>query len=147
MRWEEAVQETLCFGWTDSTVKKMDNERRKQLFTPRNPKSGWSKLNKTYIKELTKSNLMHVSGLQKIKIAKEDGSWTSRDAAENLIIPNSLKKEFNKNKIAFENFQTFSKSYKKSYLHWLYSAKREDTQRKRITEIVKLCEKNIKSRN
>ncbi len=44
MRWEEAVQEALCFGWIDSTVKKVDDERRKQLFTPRNPKSGWSKM-------------------------------------------------------------------------------------------------------
>ena len=146
MRWEEAVQEALCFGWIDSTVKKVDDERRKQLFTPRKSKSGWSKRNKTYVKELTRSNLMHTSGLQKIKLAKKDGSWSSRDAAENLIISTNLKKAFNKNKIAFENFQALSKSYKKSYLHWLYSAKREDTQDKRIIEIIKLCEKNIKSR-
>ncbi len=147
MRWEESVQEALCFGWIDSTVKKINNEKRKQLFTPRKSKSGWSKLNKTYAKELIKSNLMHPSGLQKIKFAKKDGSWSSRDAAENLIIPNNLKKEFNKNKIAFVNFQAFNKSYKKSYLYWLCSAKREDTQKKRIIEIIKLCERNIKSRN
>ena len=113
MRWEEAVQEALCFGWIDSTVKKVDDERRKQLFTPRNPKSGWSKVNKNYVKKFITNNLMHESGLEKIKIAKKDGSWTSRDNAENLILPDELKKAFSKNKLAFKNFQSFSKSYKK----------------------------------
>ena len=147
MRWEEAVQEALCFGWIDSVVKKIDNEKRKQLFTPRKPKSGWSKLNKNNIKKLIANNLMHESGLQKIKIAHKDGSWSIRDDAENLIIPNDLKNKFDENKIAFRNFQSFTKSYKKVYLHWLYSAKREETRKKRIIEIVKLCEQNIKSRN
>jgi len=147
MRWEEAVQEALCFGWIDSTVKKIDNERRKQRFTPRRSKSGWSKLNKKYIENLILNKLMHKSGLEKIKIAKKDGSWASRDDIENLIIPNDLKKKFDKNKIAFNNFQAFSRTYKKAYLYWLYSAKREETKNKRVFEIVKLCEQNIKSRN
>jgi uncharacterized protein YdeI (YjbR/CyaY-like superfamily) len=147
MRWEEAVQEALCFGWIDSTVKKVDDERRKQLFAPRNPKSGWSKVNKNYVKKLTANDLMHKSGLEKIKIAKKDGSWTSRDNAENLILPDELKNAFAKNKLAFKNFQVFSKSYKKNYLHWLYSAKREKTKRKRLAQIITLCEQNIKSRN
>ena len=85
--------------------------------------------------------------MQKIKIAKKDGSWSIRDGAENLIIPNDLKKKFDQNKIAFRNFQAFTKIYKKGYLHWLYSAKREETRKKRIIEIVKLCGQNIKSRN
>ena len=56
MRWEEAVQVALCYGWIDSTVKKMDHERRKQVFSPRKDKSVWSKLNKTYIEKLLKEN-------------------------------------------------------------------------------------------
>jgi len=147
MRWEEAVQEALCFGWIDSVVKKIDDEKRKQLFTPRKPKSGWSKLNKDHIKKLIANNLMHISGLEKIKIAKKNGSWSIRDDAENLIIPNDLKKKLDPNKIAFRNFQALTKSHKKGYLHWLYSAKHEETRKKRIIEIVKLCEQNIKSRN
>lgn len=147
MRWEEAVKEALCYGWIDSVVKKIDDEKRKQLFTPRKPKSGWSKLNKDHIKKLIENNEMHESGLQKIQIAKEDGSWSMSDNAENLIILDDLKKEFDNNPIAFENFQAFSKSHKKAYLHWLYSAKREETRKKRLLEIIDLCEQNIKSRN
>lgn len=77
MRWEEAVQEALCFGWIDSTVKRLDDERRRQLFTPRRTKSVWSKLNKTHIKKLLTENRMHPSGLAKIELAKKDGSWTA----------------------------------------------------------------------
>jgi len=74
MRWEEAVQVALCYGWIDSTVKKLDAERRKQVFSPRKHKSVWSKLNKSYIQKLIEGNLIHASGLQKIAAAKIDGS-------------------------------------------------------------------------
>ncbi len=147
MRWEEAVQEALCFGWIDSVVKKINNEKRKQLFTPRKTKSGWSKVNKNHIKKLIANGLMHKSGLQKIKIAKKAGSWSSRDDAENLIISNDLKKAFAKNKLAFKNFQAFSKTYKKGYLHWIYSAKREETKKKRLLKTIQLCEQNILKNN
>lgn len=147
MRWEEAVRVALCYGWIDSTVKKVDDERRKQMFSPRKDKSVWSKLNKTYIEKLIAENLMHKSGLLKIEIAKSNGSWTSLDTVENLEIPEDLQIEFNKNKIAFTNYQNFSPSYRKGYLYWLNQAKREETRLKRIEEIINLCEKNIKSRS
>ena len=145
-RWEEAVKEALCFGWIDSTVKRIDEERRKQLFTPRKPKSVWSKVNKNYIKELSKSGLMHKSGLEKVAIAKKNGSWTSLDLVENLVVPEDLQEAFNANNSAFQNFNAFSKTYKKGYLYWLNQAKREETRARRINEIIKFCEKNIKSR-
>ena len=147
MRWEEAVKEALCFGWIDSTVKKIDNERRKQYFSPRNHKSAWSNLNKTYVKELIANNLMHEAGLEKIRIAKHNGSWTALDDVENLVIPKDLQKKFDENNIAYENYKKFTKSYKKNYLYWLNQAKREETRQKRISEIISLCEKNQKSRN
>ena len=147
MRWEEAVKVALCFGWIDSTVKKIDDEKRKQYFSPRNPKSAWSKLNKTYIKELMKSDLMHQSGLKKIAFSKTNGSWTALDAVENLIVPTELQTAFKKNAIAFENYTNFSPSYRKGYLYWLHEAKREATRERRIAEIIRLCKENIKSRD
>ena len=146
MRWVEAVKVALCFGWIDSTVKKIDDEKRKQYFTPRNPKSAWSKLNKTYITALIADDLMHQSGLEKIKIAKQNGSWTALDAVESLIIPEDLQLCFDVNPIAFSNYKNFSPSYRKSYLYWLYSAKRAVTREKRLAEIIGLCEENIKSK-
>ena len=68
------------------------------------------------------------------------------DAVENGIIPIDLQDAFNVNPKAFENYQNFSKSYRKNYLSWLYSAKRQETRKKRISEIIRLCTSNIKSR-
>jgi len=146
MRWEEAVKVALCYGWIDSTVKSLGNGKRRQYFCKRNPKSVWSALNKKYIKELTKQNLMHESGFAIIKTGKKNGSWTALDAVEKGIIPEDLQKAFNKNTKAFTNYKNFAPSYRKSYLYWINQAKREATREKRILEIIKLCNANIKSR-
>ncbi len=147
MRWEEAVKVALCYGWIDSTVKSLGEGKRRQYFTPRNPKSVWSALNKRYIEELIASNLMHVSGLEKIEMGKQNGSWSALDDVENGIIPEDLKIAFDENPVAFENYQNFSPSYRKSYLYWLNHAKRAETRQKRIEEIIKLCENKVKSRS
>lgn len=147
MRWEEAVRVALCFGWIDSTSKRIDEQKRKQLFTPRKTKSVWSKLNKQHIEDLNEQGLMHQSGLKKIENAKKDGSWSALDDVENLIIPKDLQEAFEKHPNAFKNYTAFSKSYQKNYLYWLNSAKRQETRDKRIVEIIQLCEENIKSRN
>ena len=147
MRWEEAVKVALCYGWIDSTVKSLGNGKRRQYFTPRNPKSVWSALNKKYIEELIELDLMHETGLKKIEIAKQNGSWIVLDDVENGIIPEDLQQAFNNNPKAFGNYQNFAPSYRKSYLYWLNQAKRDATRQKRITEIILLCTKNIKSRS
>ena len=144
MRWEEAVKVALCYGWIDSTVKRLDHEKRQQYFTPRKHKSVWSKLNKTYIKELTSNKLMHASGKAIIKIAKRNGSWDALNDVDNEVISPLLQKAFDANPIAYENYKNFAPSYRRGYLYWLYAAKRETTQQKRITEIIRLCNSNKK---
>jgi len=147
MRWEEAVRVALCYGWIDSTVKKIGEEKRRQLFTPRKVKSVWSKLNKTHIEDLIAMNLMHSSGLEKIENAKNDGTWTALDDVENLVIPEDLYLAFKENSKAYKNYKAFSMNYRKGYLYWLHSGKRKATREKRIAEIIKLCELNIKTRD
>mgnify|MGYP000253518319 CR=1 FL=1 len=147
MRWEEAVRVALCYGWIDSTVKNIGVGKRRQYFCKRNIKSVWSKVNKDHLKELNAVDLMHSSGLESIKIAKKNGSWTALDDVENGVIPNNLQHAFDKNKKALANFMAFTRGQRKSYLYWLNQAKREDTKQKRIVEIVSLCEQNIKSRD
>ncbi|TYA92297.1 YdeI/OmpD-associated family protein [Seonamhaeicola marinus] len=146
MRWEEAVKVALCFGWIDSTVKSLGDGKRRQYFSKRNPKSTWSALNKRYVAELEQSGLIHEAGYKMIELAKQTGTWTAMDDVENGVIPEALQKAFDQNPIAFENYQNFAKGYRKGYLSWLNSAKREDTKQKRISEIIRLCEANVKSR-
>lgn len=147
MRWEEAVKVAICFGWIDSTVKSLGNGKRRQYFSPRNPKSSWSALNKRYIPELETKGLIQEAGYKMIELAKKTGTWTEMDDVENGVIPKNLQLAFDKNPLAYENYIGFSKSYRKGYLSWLNSAKREATKDKRITEIIRLCNANIKSRN
>ena len=146
MRWEEAVRVAICYGWIDSTVRKIDDERRKQYFCPRKPKSVWSKVNKQHIEDLIAADLMHESGHAIIALAKENGSWTELDDMENGIIPADLQEAFDANPAAFKNYENFARGYRKSYLYWLNQAKRETTRQTRITEIIKLCEANVKTR-
>ena len=145
MRWEEAVKVALCYGWIDSTVKSLGNGKRRQYFTPRNEKSVWSALNKKYIKELIRENLMHDSGLAKIELAKKNGSWIALDDVENLVVPSDLQNAFNKNPFAYKYYQNFARSYRKSYLYWLNQAKRENTRLNRIEKIIDLCYQNKKT--
>lgn len=146
MRWEEAVRVALCYGWIDSTVKNIGPGKRRQYFCQRKLKSVWSKVNKDHIITLKKSDLMHKSGLESIKVAKKNGSWTALDAVEKGVIPKGLKDAFDKNSNAFSNFQKFTRSQRKSYLYWLNQAKRDDTRKKRIAEIVRCSAENIKVR-
>ncbi len=146
MRWEEAVKVALCYGWIDSTVKSLGAGKRRQYFCPRNPKSTWSKLNKSYIVELEKSGLMHDSGWKTIELAKETGVWSAMDDVENGVIPPDLQKAFDSNPFAFENYQNFAPGYQKGYLSWLFGAKRPETRTKRISEIISYCIANSKQR-
>ncbi len=87
----EAVEEALCFGWIDSRLNSIDAVSYKQIFTPRKPKSGWSKLNKSRVERLISEGRMTAAGTAKIDLAKKNGSWSLLDASENLEIPQDFE--------------------------------------------------------
>jgi uncharacterized protein YdeI (YjbR/CyaY-like superfamily) len=142
IRYSDAVKEALCFGWIDSKVNSLDTERYKQVFTPRKPKSVWSKLNKQYIEELIEQGLMTEAGLKKIEAAKQDGSWVTLDEIEALVIPLDLEAALATNEVAYQHFVSFSNSTKKNILAWIGSAKRSETRLKRIEQTVELAAQN-----
>ena len=90
IEYEEAVEEALCFGWVDSKPNKLDEERAMLWFAPRQPGTGWSKLNKSRVEKLIAAGLMTPAGLAKIDAAKLDGSWNALDSVEALEIPPDL---------------------------------------------------------
>ncbi|NJN85926.1 MAG: hypothetical protein HC881_05945 [Leptolyngbyaceae cyanobacterium SL_7_1] len=142
VQYAEAVKEALCFGWIDSKVKSLDKERYRQIFTPRKPKSVWSKLNKQYIEELLDQGLITQAGLEKIEAAKQDGSWTTLDAIEALEIPSDLQQALDANTTANQAFQAFSNSTKKTILFWIASAKRPETRQNRIAQTIACATQN-----
>lgn len=143
VQYPEAVKEALCFGWIDSKVKSLDGDRYQQIFTPRKPKSTWSKLNKQYLEELLDQGLMTAAGLETIRIAKENGAWTSLDAIEALVIPDDLAQALAGNELANQNFSSFSPSKKKNILAWITSAKRPETRQQRIAKMIAYAITNL----
>lgn len=141
----EAVEEALCFGWIDSKSEQIDEERTKMMFTPRNPKSGWSKLNKQRVKRLIEEGRMTEAGRATIASAKRNGTWTALDAIEALEVPPDLAKALAANKRAASHFDAFSPSSKKIVLLWIQSAKRQETRDKRVAETVRQAAQNIKA--
>ncbi len=144
LNWSEAVDEAICFGWIDSTAKPIDDKTYKQLFTKRNSKSAWSKINKDKVTRLIEAKLIAPAGIQAIEIAKQNGSWTALDEVEALIIPDDLKFQFQQKPEAKKYFLSLSNSNKKFILYWVSSAKRPETRLKRINEIIAFTEKGLK---
>ena len=91
LKYEEAVEEALCFGWIDSIIKKRDAESYVRKVTPRKPKSRWSESNKRRVGSLIRRGLMCESGLAKVAEAKESGQWDQSDRPTILFaIPDEL---------------------------------------------------------
>ena len=142
LSWEEAVREALCFGWIDSKVKSIDDERYKQIFTPRKPHSVWSKINKHHIAELIEAELMADTRLRAVDIAKKNGAWSMLEPVDALIVPADLEASLRGSKRAREAYEALSDSAKRAVLYPLYSAKREETRAKRLTEALAELEAN-----
>ena len=146
--YEEAVEESLCFGWIDSLPRKLDEDRTMLKLTPRKPKSVWSQLNKTRIEILIKNKLMMPAGAACIAIAQKNGSWDTLTASDTAAatnqLPNDLNKFFARNKKAKENFQQFSFSIRKQFLAWIDCAKRPETRLVRIEQTILMASLNKK---
>lgn len=138
----DAIEEALCFGWIDSQPSKLDDERTMLYFSPRKARSGWSKLNKERIQKMLAADQMQPAGLEKIAIAKQDGSWSKLDAVEALEIPPDLDTAFQRYPGSRENFQAFPPSTQRGILEWIIQAKRDTTRAKRIEETAQLASQN-----
>jgi len=143
--YDDSVEEALCFGWVDNIIKRIDDEKFVRKFTPRKAKSKWSEANKKRARKMIKEGKMTEVGLAKIRKAKKSGEWfKAAPAKKELVIPPYMKEALAKNKKALENFNNLAKSYKRQYVGWISSAKREETRRRRLAEAISLLEKNEK---
>lgn len=137
--WAEAVEEALCFGWIDSKAVTIDAQRYKQVFTPRKPRSVWSKINKASLERLEAAGLMMPAGRRAVEVAKHNGAWTAIDSSENLEVPADLAEALAADAEAGRNFAALSPSRRKLALYQLLAAKRPETRARRIADIVQLA--------
>ncbi len=138
----DVVDEALCFGWVDSKINKLDEERAMRLFTPRNPKSPWSRINKGKVARLVELGRMAEAGMRLVDGAKADGSWNIYDEIEDLVIPPDLASVLEENATAGDYFENFPDSSKKNILWWIKSARRLETRAARISKTVGMAAEN-----
>ena len=138
----DAVEEALCFGWIDSTLRPIDHAQYMQLFTPRKAKSGWSKLNKDRVARLTEQGLITKAGFDAIELAKKNGSWAHLDEIEAMIVPPDLAAALKAKPVALRNFEALPRFSRKQFLYWVNGGKREETRKHRIKIVVELASKN-----
>ncbi|MFH1588546.1 MAG: YdeI/OmpD-associated family protein [Candidatus Diapherotrites archaeon] len=140
---KEAMYEAICFGWIDTTIKRIDEEKYKQCFVKRNKNSKWSNNTLSYAKKMIKEKKMTPAGLNAFKEGLKK-PILDHNLPKNPEIPEALKKALEKNKKAKENFNKFAPSYKRFYIYGIELAKRPETKKKRINEVVKRAKENKK---
>jgi uncharacterized protein YdeI (YjbR/CyaY-like superfamily) len=138
--YEDIVEELLCFGWIDSTTRKLDADHTMMYVAPRKKGGTWAATNKARVERLTAAGLMTDAGLRAVERAREDGSWTALDAVEALEIPADLQDAFRDHPRARAAYDLLSAGRQKQVLWSVVSAKREQTRAARITAIVDRAE-------
>jgi len=142
---EEAVEEALCFGWIDGQLKRRDEESYVLKYTPRQPGSVWSKINKDKALKLIALGRMAEAGLAKIEAAKQSGSWDR--AYTNLRkekMPADLNRALKSDARARKNFLNLANTYRNMYIGWVEQARTQETREQRVKEIVRRAGKNLK---
>jgi uncharacterized protein YdeI (YjbR/CyaY-like superfamily) len=127
--YEDAVGEALCFGWIDGVIKRLDEDRFAQRFTPRKPASRWSALNIKRARKLVRNGQMTPAGL---RVFRPD----QKIEAKPTQLPDDLEDELRENRDAWKNFENFPPYYRRMTIAWVASAKKDETRRKRLSQLI-----------
>ncbi|MCH7770233.1 MAG: YdeI/OmpD-associated family protein [Bacteroidetes bacterium] len=138
--WSQTVDEALCFGWIDGIRKSINDVSYMIRFTPRKPKSGWSKINIDKVKKLTSLGLMHPAGIKAYNKRDEKNSKIYSFEQKKVKLKKQYELKFKANKKAWEFFQSLTPSTKNLSIVWVMSAKKEDTSLNRLNTLIKSSE-------
>lgn len=131
--YNDAVEEALCFGWIDSTIKALDNVHRIQRFTPRNSKSTYSQANKERLKWLLENKMIHPQFEDEIRNVLSDP----------FIFPSDIIDRLKEEQIVWENYQHFSDAYKRIRIAYIEAArKRPEEFEKRLNNFINKVKEN-----
>ncbi len=145
LRYPEALEEALCFGWIDGQLKAVDENRYRQRWTPRRRNSNWSEVNKRKASRLIDDGRMAEPGLASVRAAKRDGRWQKQPARRKRgDLPFELLAALRADPKALANFQAFASSYRRMYAGWVAEAKTDATRRKRAKAVVRRSRENRK---
>jgi uncharacterized protein YdeI (YjbR/CyaY-like superfamily) len=131
---EDAIDEALCFGWVDSLVRRLDDDRYARKFTPRKADSRWSTINRRRYAALKAQGLLAPAGLERAPTDRDGDA--PRPSVTTL--PIYMAKALKTNPRAGEFFNTLSPSCRRKYIAWVDFAKRDETKQKRLREMITL---------
>lgn len=134
--YEDLVEEALCAGWIDSTVRRLDDGGRELLLTPRRPGSTWAASNKARVARLIEAGRMTAPGYRAIEVAKANGSWEALDAVERDELPDDLAAALDATPAARDFFDALPTSARRMHVWFVVSAKRPETRARRVTAVV-----------
>lgn len=135
--YEEALDAALCFGWIDGQKNTFDDDYWLQRFTPRKPRSKWSRINVDKAVRLTKQGRMRSAGLTQIKAAKADGRWDAAYEPQRAAsVPDDLRRALGKNRKARAFFESLDRRNRYAILYRIQDAKKPETRARRIETYV-----------
>jgi uncharacterized protein YdeI (YjbR/CyaY-like superfamily) len=141
----EAVEVALCYGWIDGQAKSLDESSWLQKFTPRGPKSVWSKINRERVEKLIESGQMKPAGLKAVQAAQQDGRWAAAyDSPSKATVPDDLQAELDKNPEAKAFFETLNSQNRFAILNRIQTAKKAETRARRIQQFIDMLAKQEK---
>lgn len=140
--YEDAVEEALCFGWIDSIIQKIDEEKYARKFTPRTNTANWSDVNKKRVTKLLREGRMTQAGLDKIPDLAQLEAAPGEKRPRALALPPHLEQALRAHPQAWENFSNLAPSYRQRYIGWITSARRAETMEKCLQEAIRLLEQN-----
>lgn len=148
VEYEDAVQEALCFGWIDSIVRRLDDDRYAQKFTPRRPGSQWSEFNRRRYAKLLAAGALAPAGLANgpgeaereeaaAERKKARAEWKSAASGE---VPAYIEEGLRREPAAWGIFVRMAPSHRRNYVLWIDSAKKDATRQRRIAEAIeRIC--------
>jgi uncharacterized protein YdeI (YjbR/CyaY-like superfamily) len=141
VRYPEVLESALCFGWIDGRRDALDERHFLQLFTPRRPRSRWSRINRDKAERLIAERRMRPAGLKEVQRAKADGRWQAAYESQSAsTVPEDLQRELDERPRARAFFATLSSQNRYAILYRLHDAKRPDTRARRLAEFVAMLE-------
>lgn len=145
IKYNEAVEAALCYGWIDGQKQSFDESSYLLRFTPRRPRSIWSKVNTQRAEKLLEAGKITVHGLKEIEKAKSDGRWEAAYASASTITePDYWLRILKVNPKAKAAYEALNKTNRYAILFRLHTAKKEETRMKRVKQFIEMLNKDEK---
>ena len=145
VNYAEALDVAICYGWIDGQKQKFDDQFFLQKFTPRRPRSLWSKINREKVENLIAAGKMKPAGMAEVDAAKSDGRWDAAyDSPGNMTVPEELQAALDANPTANAFFETLNKTNRYSFCFRVQTARNPEIRKTRIEKLIAMLENGEK---